>query len=180
MYFKACQGAGREMKKPSSSSEDGSHAGNERADQSFSVLLNASSSRSACSLAYPYLSWSLPASWSRLPAIMVRSSSVSLPHFSLTLPWNCFQLPFTWSQFIGVAPFQSEVKRPPATCPLKAEVATTHPKRAISIPKSAIPNRSFHTDNVVSHLHISSPQVFPEFVPLALLALRGASSAKAD
>src|SRR5258708_1148369 len=32
--------------------------------------------------------------------MVVRSSSVSLPHFSLTLPFTCFQLPLMVSQFI--------------------------------------------------------------------------------
>src|SRR6185312_13450403 len=40
-------------------------------------------------------------SWSRLPLIWVRSSSVSWPHFSLTLPLNCFQFPSMRSQFIA-------------------------------------------------------------------------------
>src|SRR2546427_39285 len=32
--------------------------------------------------------------------MVVRSSSVSLPHFSLTLPLTCFQLPLMVSQFM--------------------------------------------------------------------------------
>src|SRR5438067_2055573 len=41
-----------------------------------------------------------PTSWSCLPAITVRSSSVSLPHCSLAFPVNCFQLPSMRSQFM--------------------------------------------------------------------------------
>src|SRR4051794_12760321 len=46
-----------------------------------------------------------PTSWSFLPAIAVRSSSVSLPHFSRILPVNCFQLPSMRSQFMTRAPW---------------------------------------------------------------------------
>src|SRR4029079_453905 len=48
----------------------------------------------------PYVSWILPARWSRLPAITSSWSSVSLPHCSFALPLNCFQLPSMRSQFM--------------------------------------------------------------------------------
>src|SRR5436190_19153305 len=51
-----------------------------------------------------------PTSWSFLPAIAVRSSSVSLPHFSRILPVNCFQLPSMRSQFMAGTPL-GEVQR---------------------------------------------------------------------
>ena len=54
------------------------------------LLQNSSASRSARSLAYPYLCCSLPTSWSFLPAISSNSSSVSSPHFSLALPLISF------------------------------------------------------------------------------------------
>ena len=42
-------------------------------------------------------------SWSRRPLICVRSSSVSLPHFSLTWPLTCFQLPSTRFQSMATS-----------------------------------------------------------------------------
>src|SRR6185437_3230052 len=43
-------------------------------------------------------------SWSRLPLIEVRSSSVNLPHFTFAWPLYCFHLPCIWSQFIPMPP----------------------------------------------------------------------------
>src|SRR5579871_4125101 len=40
--------------------------------------------------------------------MVVKSSSVSLPHFSLTLPWNCIQLPLIWSQFMMYLPVDGD------------------------------------------------------------------------
>src|SRR5207248_10754780 len=40
----------------------------------------------------------------------VRSSSVSLPHFSFTFPLNCFQLPEAVSQFM-LSPLDNAVAR---------------------------------------------------------------------
>src|SRR5262245_58136046 len=48
----------------------------------------------------PYEFWILPTSWSRLPAMRSRSSSVILPNCSFTLPLACFQLPAMRSQFM--------------------------------------------------------------------------------
>src|SRR5262245_53441425 len=46
----------------------------------------------------------IPSSCSRCPLITVRSSSVSLPHFSLILPWVCFQFPSTRFQSMSSPP----------------------------------------------------------------------------
>src|SRR3954468_10298988 len=62
---------------------------------------HSSSCFSASSLPMPYEFWILPTSWSRLPATVSRSSSVSLPHCSFTLPFACFQFPAMRSQFMS-------------------------------------------------------------------------------
>src|SRR4030065_1706771 len=55
---------------------------------------------SALSLAYPYFCCKSPKSFSFFPSTAVRSSSVSLPHFSLTLPLISFHFPFRTSSFM--------------------------------------------------------------------------------
>src|SRR5580765_4008229 len=71
--------------------------------ESFWRPSQAVSCLSVSSLLMPYVSWILPASWSRLPPTTSSWSSVSLPHCCLTVPLNCFQLPSTRSQFIRVS-----------------------------------------------------------------------------
>src|ERR1019366_5201232 len=63
-----------------------------------------STSLRALSFATPYRCCSRPSNWSRCPLIAVRSSSVSLPHFSLTLPFISFHFPSTRFQSIAVNP----------------------------------------------------------------------------
>src|SRR5512141_2252141 len=60
---------------------------------------------SALSLAYPYFCCKSPRSFSSFPSTWVRSSSVSLPHFSLTPPLISFHLPFRTSSFLFVLLF---------------------------------------------------------------------------
>src|SRR5660398_139649 len=55
---------------------------------------------SALSLAYPYFCCKSPRSFSLFPSTWVRSSSVSLPHFSLTPPLISFHFPFRTSSFM--------------------------------------------------------------------------------
>src|SRR5665647_1680414 len=55
---------------------------------------------SALSLAYPYFCCNSPRSFSLFPSTWVRSSSVSLPHFSLTPPLSSFHFPFRTSSFM--------------------------------------------------------------------------------
>src|SRR4030065_1751945 len=55
---------------------------------------------SALSLAYPYFCCKSPKSFSFFPSTAVRSSSVSLPHFSLTPPLISFHFPFRTSSFM--------------------------------------------------------------------------------
>src|SRR5659263_252565 len=55
---------------------------------------------SALSLAYPYFCCKSPRSFSSFPSTWVRSSSVSLPHFSLTPPLISFHFPFRISSFM--------------------------------------------------------------------------------
>src|SRR5659263_266860 len=55
---------------------------------------------SALSLAYPYFCCKSPRSFSLFPSTWVRSSSVSLPHFSLTPPLISFHFPFRISSFM--------------------------------------------------------------------------------
>src|SRR5659263_242047 len=55
---------------------------------------------SALSLAYPYFCCNSPRSFSSFPSTWVRSSSVSLPHFSLTPPLISFHFPFRISSFM--------------------------------------------------------------------------------
>src|SRR5262249_9712015 len=58
-------------------------------------------------------------SWSFSPAIVSKSSSVSLPHFSFTFPLNSFHCPFIVVQFMTV-PFRLNRNTPPKAC----EIAT--------------------------------------------------------
>src|SRR3990172_8819837 len=55
---------------------------------------------SALSLAYPYFFCNSPKSFSFFPSTTVRSSSVSLPHFSFTAPLISFHFPFRTSSFM--------------------------------------------------------------------------------
>src|SRR5580692_4031986 len=55
------------------------------------------------SLAIPYRSWMIPSSFSWLPLICVRSSSVSFPHCCFTAPFICFQFPSTRFQSIAAS-----------------------------------------------------------------------------
>src|SRR5271169_4179289 len=45
----------------------------------------------------------IPSSFSRLPSIWVRSSSVSFPHCCFTAPFICFQFPSTRFQSIAAS-----------------------------------------------------------------------------
>src|SRR5512141_375419 len=55
---------------------------------------------SALSLAYPYFCCKRPRSFSVFPSTWVRSSSVSLPHFSLSPPLISFHFPFRTSSIM--------------------------------------------------------------------------------
>src|SRR5659263_47032 len=55
---------------------------------------------SALSLAYPYFCCKIPRSLSLFPSTWVRSSSVSLPHFSFTPPLISFHFPFRTSSYM--------------------------------------------------------------------------------
>src|SRR5512140_267067 len=55
---------------------------------------------SALSFAYPYFCCRRAMSFSCFPSAWVRSSSVSLPHFSLTPPLISFHFPFRISSFM--------------------------------------------------------------------------------
>src|SRR5450756_1576411 len=55
---------------------------------------------SALSLAYPYFCCKSPKSFSLFPSTWVRSSSVSLPHFSFTPPLISFHFPFRTSSYM--------------------------------------------------------------------------------
>src|SRR5659263_624405 len=57
-------------------------------------------SGSALSLAYPYFCCNSPRSFSLFPSTWVRSSSVSLTHFSLTPHLISFHFPFRTSSFM--------------------------------------------------------------------------------
>src|SRR5262249_36108055 len=61
-----------------------------------------STSCSACSRAYPYLSSINPLSLPFLPPILSKSSSLSLPHHVLRSPRICLHLPAKMSGFMGL------------------------------------------------------------------------------
>src|SRR5664279_2139440 len=55
----------------------------------------------ALSLEYPYLVCKIPTSFSDCPFTVVRSSSVSFPHFALIPPFSSCHWPFRISSFIS-------------------------------------------------------------------------------
>src|SRR5659263_385809 len=85
---------------------------------------------SALSLAYPYLCCKSPRSFSLFPSTLVRSSSVSLPHFSLTPPLISFHFPFRTSSFLFAETGFSRKCSPPSLprpCAEKHPIVATRP-----------------------------------------------------
>src|SRR5450759_912050 len=83
---------------------------------------------SALSLAYPYFCCKSPKSFSLFPSTWVRSSSVSLPHFSLTPPLISFHFPFRISSFMFVLLSSCSLKQGRRGAPLRF---TSLPARAL-------------------------------------------------
>src|SRR5512141_415157 len=89
---------------------------------------------SALSLAYPYFCCNIPRSLSLFPSTTVRSSSVSLPHFSFTPPFISFHFPFRTSSFIfDLLSSCCSLKQ---GRPAKIHLPTRIPERESRIPKA--------------------------------------------